>query len=101
MSVDLALLKKHLRVDYDDDDDLLQHYLDAATKYVVNYIQGDEAEISTEGSLSADVTQVIFLLVAHWYNQREGVSSGSMSQVPNTIDALLKPYRKLTHTTEE
>lgn len=35
------------------------------------------------------------MLAAHWYNQRETVSAVQMHEVPDALQALVKPYRKL------
>ena len=40
----------------------------------------------------------MMMLAAHWYNQRESVSSATMSRVPDSLQALVKPYRRLVKT---
>ena len=37
----------------------------------------------------------VMMVAAHWYNQRESVSSVQMHTVPGTLQALVKPYVKL------
>ena len=41
------------------------------------------------------IKHAIMMLGAHWYNQRESVSSVQMHAVPDSLQALIKPYRKL------
>ena len=44
----------------------------------------------------APIRQALLMLVAHWYENREPVSVGqSASQIPDTVSALLMPYRKV------
>ena len=41
--------------------------------------------------------QAVLLIAGHWYNQREAVSGVQMAEVPYTMQALIKPYRKLVN----
>ncbi len=102
--VDVALLKQHVRADdFADDDDYLEHLLGAAEEYVCNATNrtGDELTALGDGKLPATLQQAVLLIAGHWYNQREAVGGVQMSEVPYTLQALIKPYRKLvTGTTE-
>lgn len=96
--VSLALFKKHVRADdFADDDELLQHYLDAAEAAVIRETHRTEAELTEIGGgvFPAPVKQAIMLLGGHWYNQRESVAGVQMHEVPDTLQAIIKPYRKL------
>ena len=98
-TVDLELLKKHVRADdFADDDDYLAHLLDAAEQYVCTATNRDAAELLEMGggeTLPATLQQAVVLIAGHWYNQREAVSGVQMAEVPYTLQALVKPYRKL------
>jgi len=96
--VSLALFKKHVRADdFCDDDDYLLHLIDAAETSVVNATNRsyDELTEDTAGELPAPLKHAILMLAAHWYNQRESVSGVQMQEVPDALQALVKPYRKL------
>lgn len=96
--VDLALFKKHVRADdFADDDDFLQHLLDTAETAVITATNRTEAELTElgDGQFPAPVKHAIMMLGAHWYNQRESVSSVQLHAVPDSLQALIKPYRKL------
>lgn len=95
--VDLDLFKKHVRADdFADDDTLLQHYLDAAEAWVVRATNRDESDLlDSDGTLPAELRQAVMMLAAHWYNQRESVAGVQMHQVPDSLAALVKPFRKL------
>lgn len=97
-TVDLALFKKHVRADdFADDDNYMQHLLDAAEVSVVTATNRTEDELKTigNGNVPTPIVQAIMMLAAHWYNQRESVSTTQMHQVPDSLSALIKPYRKL------
>lgn len=101
-TLDLELLKKHVRADdFTDDDDYLAHLLEAAEQYVYTATNRTEAELmeTGDGSLPAMLQQAVLLIAGHWYNQREAVSGVQMAEVPYTLQALIKPYRKLTTET--
>lgn len=97
MLLDLELFKKHVRSDdFDGDDALLRHYLDAAFDSTVDYIGRPVEEIAEDsGEIPARIIQATMMLAAHWYNQRESVASTQMTAVPDSYEALLKPFVKL------
>jgi len=103
-TVSLTLFKKHVRADeFADDDTLLQHYLDTAQAAVVRYTHRTTAELNEMGgnSFPIELVQAIYLLAAHWYNMRESVSNVQMHEVPDSLQALIKPFRKLVADTED
>lgn len=96
--VSLALFKQHVRADdFADDDAYLEHLLATAEVAVIDSTRRDEEELTTlgGGSFPLPLVQAIMMLGAHWYNQRESVSAVQMYQVPDSLQALIKPYRKL------
>lgn len=103
-TVDIALLKMHVRADdFSDDDAYLQHLLDAAEQYVCEATNRTSEELAKLGGGKLPVTlqQAVLLIAGHWYNQREAVSGVQMAEVPYTLQALIKPYRKLVNDTTE
>lgn len=97
-AVSLELFKKHVRADdFADDDVYLQHLLDTAEVSVITATNrtDDELKAIGDGELPKPIQQAIMMVAAHWYNQRESVSMAQMHQVPETLSALIKPYRKL------
>lgn len=98
--VSLALFKKHVRADdFADDDEYLQHLLDTAEEWVTNGTNRTEAELKEMdgGKFPRPLIHAIMMLAAHWYNQRESVATVQMQQVPDALQALIKPYRKLAN----
>ena len=97
--VNLALFKKHVRADdFADDDEYLQHLLDTAESVVItatNRTQEELAQVGNGHDVPTPIKHAIMMLGAHWYNQRESVSSVQMRAVPDSLQALIKPYRKL------
>lgn len=99
MEPSLALLKKQVRADdFAQDDAYLQHLLDTAKEAVVTATNRTEAELremDSEGHLPKMLLQAALMLAAHWYNQRESVAAVAMHEVPDSVQALVKPYRRL------
>lgn len=96
--VDLDLFKKHVRADdFADDDDYLQHLLEAAEIAIIRATNRTEEELTEigGGTFPATLKHAVMLLGAHWYNQRESVSSVQMHAAPDALQALIRPYRKL------
>jgi uncharacterized phage protein (predicted DNA packaging) len=104
-TVDIALLKMHVRADdFSDDDQYLQHLLNAAEEYVcraTNRTTAELLELGDGSSLPATLKQAVLMIAGHWYNQREAVSGVQMAEVPYTLQALIKPYRKLVNDTTD
>lgn len=97
-TVDLTLLKKHVRADdFADDDVYLQHLLDTAKSHVIRTTNRTEEELTRmgDGSFPDELSQAILLICGHWYNQRESVSGTQVHSVPDSLQALIKPFRKL------
>ncbi len=97
--VALELFKKHTRTDdYDADDVLLTHYLETAEEEVIRSTgrSFDELCVMNGGTFPRGLVQAIMVLAAHWHNQRESVSSVQMHSVPDSLQALVKPWRKLS-----
>ncbi|MBD5163401.1 MAG: phage gp6-like head-tail connector protein [Bacteroidales bacterium] len=96
--VSLELFKKHMRADeFADDDDNRTHVLGVAEESVIRFINRT-AEVLVaigDGSMPMSIVHAVMMPAAHWYNQRESVSPGQIHQVPDTLQALVKPFRKL------
>ena len=96
--VSLALFKKHVRADdFADDDEYLEHLLSTAEVVVItstNRTARELVDVNT-GEFPAPIKHAVMMLAAHWYNQREIVSNVQMHEVPDSLQALIKPYRKL------
>ena len=97
-AVSLVLFKKHVRADdFADDDEYLEHLLETAESAVITATNRTESELEQmgDGAMPAPIKHAIMMLGAHWYNQRESVSGVQMHAVPDSLQALIKPYRKL------
>ncbi len=103
-TVDIALLKLHVRADdFSDDDNYLSHLLEAAEQYVQTATNRTAEELLEMGggkSLPTMLQHAVLMIAGHWYNQREAVSGVQMAEVPYTLQALIKPYRKLERSVE-
>lgn len=99
MEPSLALLKKQVRADdFSQDDAYLEHLLDTAKETVItatNRTETELREMDSEGHLPKMLLQAALMLAAHWYNQRESVAAVAMHEVPDSVQALVKPYRRL------
>ena len=96
--VSLALFKKHVRADdFADDDEYLEHLLATAEVSVFGATHRTHRELVEmgNGETPLPIRHAIMMLAAHWYNQRESVSTSQMHEVPDSLQALIKPYRKV------
>lgn len=94
----LELLKKHVRADDFDTDDLkLQLYLDAAEEQVIMATNrtADELLAMGGGQLPASLVQATMLMAASWYDNAEGIQSVQMHEMPYGVSSLVKPFVKI------
>lgn len=47
------------------------------------------------GDVPEPIRQAMLLMVAGWYDNRESVSAGTMTELPFAVRALLQPYRRV------
>lgn len=93
----LDRLKKHVRADdFDDDDELLDGYREAAEEAVLRDIGRSEEELEENfGKIPAPLCQAVLLLAGFWYDHREGASSGGVAELPFAVRSLTLPYKRL------
>lgn len=83
--LDITIVKKHLRVDHDEEDDLIEHMMDSAKSQCLAYL--NRSVFETQAELDAAIAagdklkhpivlqphhiQAILVLVAEFYRSRE------------------------------
>jgi len=100
--IDLALVKTHLKVDGDEEDTLVQGYVDAAISTFELWTnrkliaEGDQLPDPVGNALvvTKAISQGALLLVGHWYANRETVAIGTIAtELPMATNALWLPHR--------
>lgn len=100
--IDLALVKTHLKVDGDEEDTLVQGYVDAAISAFELWTnrkliaEGDQLPDPVGNALviTKAIRQGALLLVGHWYANRETVAIGTIAtELPMATNALWLPHR--------
>ncbi len=86
-------IKRHLRIDHDEDNASLADYAAAASDYL-SLIGLD----MTAEPLPPSIRQAELLLIGHWYARREAASDAGRgtASVPFSVDALIAPHRRWT-----
>lgn len=82
--------RQHLRIDHDDEDELLQAYLDAAEASIADFLG---TELPTP--MPAPVRAAILLRVADLYENREAQTDRPLHG-NKTFERLLQPYRVMS-----
>jgi len=92
----LEKVKANLILDHSADDDLLEMYITAATRYAESYQHHPENHY-VEAVMPATTQQAIIMLSSHFYESRDGSTGGFYSdnvqagqQVWNTVNLLLR-----------
>jgi hypothetical protein len=97
-------IKAQLRLDDQqatDERTLLEMYGEAAEDTVLNICNRTITDIYEQyGGVPKALVQAALMLVAQSYQHREPSSPQNISSVPYAFDLLLKPYMRLTDSTE-
>ncbi|POA75356.1 head-tail connector protein [Pseudomonas sp. GW531-T4] len=101
--IDLATVKAQLRVDHDDEDELIQGYTEAAlsafetwtNRKLVDPLGVLPDPVGNSLFMTKGIRQGALLLIGQWYVYRETVASGSaqLSELPMATQALWRPHR--------
>jgi hypothetical protein len=115
--VTLDELKKQMRVDFEDEDDIISLYGVAAEDAIIYGTERTLDELNAIGyeeqeGKPAEGTEIgkgyfpkrlklaILILAAHNYRNREPVAAVAQNPVPFSIEVYTKPYRKLSNRGE-
>lgn len=92
----LEKVKKNLILQHDEDNELLQNYINAAVCYAESYQKKPE-NYYTENQMNATTEQAVIMLSSHFYESRDGSTAGFFAdnvqagqQVFNTVNLLLR-----------
>lgn len=80
-------VKKYIRVDHQDENALIDAFLEAAKEYVKTYTGLSDEAIATKASL----TPAVFIICADLYDKRSGteVSGNTTAKVNLVLDTIL------------
>lgn len=98
----IADIKKQLRLDFDDEDDVLDLYGSSAEDTVLNYLNRTYQDVLEEyGEVPAAIRQATLMLVDNSYQHRSPAEPTQMYYVMYGFDVLVKPYMRLTSSDNE
>ena len=97
----LEWIKKHSRIDFDGEDELLELYGESAEDTVLNVIARDYTEVIEHyGDVPKPLFVAALMLVEVSYTQRAPITQQNMYTVPYAFDMMVKPYIKLASNNE-
>jgi uncharacterized phage protein (predicted DNA packaging) len=90
--LDLDEIKRHCHIDLDQtyEDPTLLGLEMAARLTTQRFLRAD---VDLDDTVGENIKQAMYLLVAHWYRNREAVVAGSMAEIPLGYLAILFPER--------
>lgn len=101
----LELMKAHLRIDDNYEDEYLEVLGESAETTVLNYIGRSYEELMAnygvpggngEKKVPSPIVEASLMLCTNSYENRGVASIGALYMVPYGFDARIKPYMKLT-----
>ena len=98
--MEINYLKKHSRIDYDCEDELLDQYGTAAEDFLLTYIRRTyENLIDIYGEIPSQLFVAVQMLVENMYQNRSMISMTHMSYVDYTFDAIVADFMRHTDET--
>ena len=95
-------IKKHSRIDFDCEDELLELYGESAEDTVLNVIGRTYEDVMENwGEVPKPLFVASLMLVEVSYTQRAPISQTNLYTVPYAFDMMVKPYMKLTKNNYE
>lgn len=94
--IELSDIKRHLNVDFDEDDLLIESMIKAVEASMEHTIGASLSELIIDGKLPDDLLHVSRIMVAKLYEYREGNTYGKVQDVSFTLSHLLAPYIKVS-----
>lgn len=92
--IDLLMVKDYLRIDHEEDDQLLSTMLSAAKSFIQSYLNKKFSEYELEGSIPEEFSIACLALVSHWYEKREIQSEkGTKDELAYVFSGLLDLHR--------
>ena len=101
LRIDIDAVKYQCRIEHDDEDLLLDGYIQSSYDHVSAWLgrklyeQDAPSNDKTGLIINASVNQACLMLIAHWYANREAVADNmaNLAVMPLGVQALLQPYR--------
>ena len=81
------LVKTNLLLEHDEDDDLIESLVLAATSYATSY-QHLPADYYQHHDMSGSTRQGIIMLATHFYESRDGATAGFWADKPDAARAV-------------
>lgn len=95
--ITLEEIKKHLNIDFSDDDTYLSDIVLVAQMSVEKAINAELVSYEMEGgALNPMLKHAIKILAGNFYANREPVSFATPNVIPYTLTYLIRPFKQYT-----
>ena len=92
-------LKKHLNIDFDDDNAYLVELAKVAQDMIATFLNRKLADMTDkDGCLPPAVRHALKLQVGNLYANRESVTYGAAGNIPFTLQAILRPLKNYSQS---
>ncbi len=93
MIQELETVKKHLNVDFEDDDEYILSLMMVSDEVIARHLNVDSLESHFNSNVPVGVTHAKLLLIGTLYNNRETVTDARLYKVPTSYEYLLSLYQ--------
>lgn len=94
--IDLPFTKEYLKVDFEDDDNLLTTLIVASRSYIQTMLGFNVTdEWSTVEEIPAELTVACLMIIAHWYDQRQVQTVGTLGdEIKFAVTAIVEAHKR-------
>ena len=94
--IDLQFTKDYLKVDFNDDDTLLSTLIIASRSYIETMLGFKIVqEWPTTEEIPAELTIACLMIVAHWYDQRQVQTVGTLGdEIKFAVTAIVEAHKR-------
>lgn len=95
MSLDLKMIKEHLRIPHDLEDNVIQNYIDFAKSDVIEAVYDKYDTALNKEKLEKDLTfqRAVIMLVSYYYENRLTISEINMHESPFSVTHAIQILR--------
>lgn len=94
--VTLEELKRHLNVDFDNDDLTIQELVIPVQLVIESYLNAPLESFVKDGKIDPRIWHATRILVADFYANRESIAFAQAYVIPGHITLLLQPLKRYT-----
>lgn len=94
--IELEYVKKHLHIESDDEDEVLESFIESAEEIICTYCNRTWNDFYNDyGKIPSSIKNAVSMIVGSLYRDREGTSRVDIRVNP-VLKAMVRPFKKIS-----